>query len=61
MFREPWPKGYGALFFSNVYHDWDFETCDGPYAGDQKGTDPVERLRRMLAMANPRQVPPHEP
>jgi hypothetical protein len=28
MFREPWPKGYDALFFSNVYHDWDFETCD---------------------------------
>jgi acetylserotonin N-methyltransferase len=28
MFREPWPKGYNALFFSNVYHDWDFETCD---------------------------------
>jgi hypothetical protein len=28
MFREPWPRGYDALFFSNVYHDWDFETCD---------------------------------
>jgi acetylserotonin N-methyltransferase len=28
MFREAWPKGYDALFFSNVYHDWDFETCD---------------------------------
>ena len=28
MFREPWPTGYDALFFSNVYHDWDFETCD---------------------------------
>jgi acetylserotonin N-methyltransferase len=28
MFREPWPVGYDALFFSNVFHDWDFETCD---------------------------------
>src|SRR3954447_22301264 len=28
MFREPWPTSYDALFFSNVYHDWDFETCD---------------------------------
>ena len=27
MFREPWPRGYDALFFSNVFHDWDFETC----------------------------------
>ncbi len=23
MFREPWPKGYDALFFSNIFHDWD--------------------------------------
>jgi O-methyltransferase domain len=28
MFREQWPKGYDALFFSNVYHDWNFETCE---------------------------------
>jgi len=27
MFREPWPEGYDALFFSNVFHDWSFETC----------------------------------
>jgi acetylserotonin N-methyltransferase len=27
MFREPWPKGYDAFFFSNVWHDWNFETC----------------------------------
>jgi hypothetical protein len=27
MFREPWPKGYDALFFSNIFHDWSFETC----------------------------------
>lgn len=27
MFREPWPKGYDALFFSNVWHDWNFRTC----------------------------------
>ena len=27
MFREPWPRGYDALFYSNVYHDWNFETC----------------------------------
>jgi hypothetical protein len=28
MFRQPWPQGYDALFFSNVYHDWNFETCE---------------------------------
>jgi hypothetical protein len=27
MFREPWPTGYDALFFSNIFHDWSFETC----------------------------------
>jgi hypothetical protein len=27
MFREPWPSGHDAVFFSNIFHDWDFETC----------------------------------
>jgi O-methyltransferase domain len=27
MFREPWPTGYDALFFSNVFHDWDDRVC----------------------------------
>ena len=27
MFREPWPQGYDAMFFANVWHDWNFETC----------------------------------
>jgi len=27
MFREAWPHGYDAIFFSNVFHDWSFETC----------------------------------
>ncbi len=26
MFREPWPTGYDALFFSNIFHDWNVET-----------------------------------
>ncbi len=25
MFREDWPKGYDALFFSNIFHDWNEE------------------------------------
>jgi acetylserotonin N-methyltransferase len=28
MFREPWPTGYDAIFFSNVWHDWNFRTCE---------------------------------
>jgi acetylserotonin N-methyltransferase len=28
MFRDPWPKGYDAVFFSNVWHDWNFRTCE---------------------------------
>ncbi len=27
MFREPWPTGYDALFFSNIFHDWSDEVC----------------------------------
>ena len=27
MFREPWPRGYDGVFFANVWHDWNFETC----------------------------------
>jgi acetylserotonin N-methyltransferase len=28
MFREPWPAGYDAVFFSNIWHDWNFRTCE---------------------------------
>jgi hypothetical protein len=27
MFRQEWPRGYDAMFFSNILHDWNFETC----------------------------------
>ncbi|MBI2993205.1 MAG: hypothetical protein HYY48_03400 [Gammaproteobacteria bacterium] len=27
MFRQEWPPGYDAVFFSNIFHDWSFETC----------------------------------
>lgn len=27
MFREPWPRGHDAIFFSNVWHDWNARTC----------------------------------
>ena len=27
MFRQPWPRGYDAMFFSNIFHDWDEATC----------------------------------
>jgi len=27
MFRQDWPGDFDALFFSNIFHDWDFETC----------------------------------
>ena len=23
MFKDPWPAGHDAAFFSNIYHDWD--------------------------------------
>jgi hypothetical protein len=27
MFREPWPRGADALLFSNIFHDWNLDTC----------------------------------
>lgn len=27
MFRQDWPSGHDAVFFSNVFHDWSFDTC----------------------------------
>jgi len=27
MFRDPWPDGYDAVLFSNIFHDWDQVTC----------------------------------
>jgi predicted transcriptional regulator len=27
MFRQPWPNGYDTVFFSNIWHDWNFRTC----------------------------------
>ena len=28
MFREVWPEGYNAHFYSNIFHDWSVETCE---------------------------------
>lgn len=27
MFRQPWPSGYDGMVFSNIFHDWRFDTC----------------------------------
>jgi hypothetical protein len=27
MFNDPWPGGYDAVFFSEIFHDWDREHC----------------------------------
>jgi acetylserotonin N-methyltransferase len=27
IFRQSWPRGYDAMFFSNIWHDWSFQTC----------------------------------
>ncbi len=27
MFTDPWPSGYDAVFFSNIFHDWDRNHC----------------------------------
>lgn len=27
MFSDPWPSGYDAIFFSDIFHDWDRARC----------------------------------
>lgn len=27
MFKEQWPRGYNAVFFSDIFHDWGKEQC----------------------------------
>jgi acetylserotonin N-methyltransferase len=27
MFRQDWPQGHDAHFFSNIFHDWSDDTC----------------------------------
>jgi hypothetical protein len=27
MLQDPWPSGYDAVLFSNVFHDWDRDLC----------------------------------
>src|SRR5690606_41658506 len=27
MFTQPWPQGFDAHFFSNIFHDWSEDTC----------------------------------
>jgi cyclopropane fatty-acyl-phospholipid synthase-like methyltransferase len=27
MLRDPWPSGYDAVFFSDIFHDWERESC----------------------------------
>lgn len=27
MFNDPWPFGYDAVLFSNIFHDWSFARC----------------------------------
>ncbi len=27
MFTHPWPRDYDAIFFSNIFHDWDAPRC----------------------------------
>jgi acetylserotonin N-methyltransferase len=27
MFKDPWPTGYDAVFFGNIFHDWGRPRC----------------------------------
>jgi predicted O-methyltransferase YrrM len=44
MWKDPWPAGYDALFFSNIYHDWDRARC---LHLTQKGLEALPRGGRL--------------
>ena len=44
MFRERWPRGYDAMFFSNVFHDWNFETCQWLAERSYEAMEPGGRI-----------------
>jgi acetylserotonin N-methyltransferase len=50
MFREPWPTGYDAHFFANVFHDWSLTTCAALAASSLAALEPGGRicLQEML-------------
>lgn len=44
MFREAWPGGYDAVLFSNIFHDWDFDTCADLAAKSYSVLEPGGRI-----------------
>lgn len=44
FFRDPWPEGYDGHFFSNVLHDWSFETCTDLAARSRAALVPGGRI-----------------
>ena len=44
MFRQEWPRGYDALFFSNILHDWSFKTCAELLAKAHAALPPAGRV-----------------
>jgi len=50
MFRQSWPAGYDGMVFSNIFHDWSFDSCAVLAARAYKALDPGGRvfLHEML-------------
>lgn len=50
MFRQPWPDGYDAILFSNIFHDWRVGTCTAlaRRAFDALGSGGTINLHEML-------------
>jgi len=44
MFQNDWPTGYDAIFFSNVFHDWDSDRCRDLAHGAFKALPPGGRI-----------------
>ena len=44
MFHNPWPTGYDGMVFSNIFHDWSFESCAELAARAFRALDPGGRI-----------------
>jgi len=44
MFRQSWPSGYDAIFFSNIFHDWSDDVCTDLARKAHGALDPGGRI-----------------
>ena len=58
MFRDPWPKGCDAIFFSDIFHDWEPHRCRQLVNSSFESLQPGGRLFVHEVLLNEDKVAP---